>query len=70
MNEAAAKAGASEKRQFLVHIDIDLIQRTKILAIERRVTASSLVQAALAEFLNRNGPIQSGANRSETIPSS
>jgi hypothetical protein len=32
------------------------------------VTASSLVQAAVAEFLARHRPIQLSANRSKGIP--
>jgi hypothetical protein len=39
------------KRQFLVHIDADLIRRIKILALDRNVTASSLVQEALRAYL-------------------
>ena len=39
------------KRQFLVHIDADLIRRIKILALDRNVTASSLVQEALLAYL-------------------
>lgn len=42
-----SKGPQPEKRQFLVVIDAEIIQRTKILAIERGVTASSLVQQAL-----------------------
>ena len=38
-------------RQFLVHLDSDLIRRIKILAIERNVSASSLVQRGMLEFL-------------------
>jgi hypothetical protein len=38
-------------RQFLVHIDSDLIRQVKILAIDRNVTASRLVQEAIASFL-------------------
>lgn len=43
-----------DRRQFLVHIDADLIRRIKILAITRDSTASGLVEAALTEFLDRN----------------
>ncbi len=68
--DEAATPGATEKRQFLIHIDADLIRRTKILAIQRKVTASSLVQAAVAEFLGRHSPIQSAGNRSAGIPCS
>ena len=39
------------KRQFLVHIDAKLIRRIKILALDRNVTASSLVQEALLAYL-------------------
>ena len=39
------------KRQFLVHLDDSLIRRIKILAINRNVSASSLVQEALLAFL-------------------
>ena len=46
----AAKAPRG-KRQFLVHIDADLIRRIKILALDRNVTASSLVQEALLAYL-------------------
>jgi predicted transcriptional regulator len=49
-----------EKRQFLIQIDADLIRRTKIMAIERRVSASSLVQQAVEEFLSRQGFFTSG----------
>lgn len=53
MVEHQGQEGAAEKRQFLVHIDVDLIRRVKILAIERDVSASSLVQQALTAFLNQ-----------------
>jgi hypothetical protein len=46
----AAKASRG-KRQFLVHIDACLIRRIKILALDRNVTASSLVQEALLAYL-------------------
>lgn len=39
------------KRQFLVHIDADLIRQIKILALDRNVSASSLVQEALHGYL-------------------
>ncbi len=42
---------SSGKRQFLVHLNPDLIHRVKILAIERNVSASSLVQEALLAWL-------------------
>jgi hypothetical protein len=70
VEEGAASEGATEKRQFLVHIDADLIRRTKILAIERHVTASSLVQIAVAEFLSRHSSNLPSANHSEGIPCS
>jgi hypothetical protein len=43
------------KRQFLVHLDASLIRRIKILAINRNVSASSLVQEALLVFLAAAG---------------
>jgi predicted transcriptional regulator len=54
--EQQEQGGAAEKRQFLVHIDAELIRRVKILAIDRGVSASSLVQQSLIEFLNRETP--------------
>jgi hypothetical protein len=41
-------------RQFLVHIDTDLIRRVKITAIDRNVTASKIVQEALVAFLTQS----------------
>jgi hypothetical protein len=43
------------KRQFLVHLDANLIRRIKILAIDRNVSASSLVQEAVLAFLATAG---------------
>lgn len=43
----------TEKRQFLVHLEPSLIQRTKILAVTRGTTASALVQQALTELIER-----------------
>ncbi|WP_149536632.1 ribbon-helix-helix domain-containing protein [Siccirubricoccus phaeus] len=51
-----------DRRQFLVVIDAEIIRRTKILAIERGVSASSLVQQALAEFLGRETPVPTQPN--------
>jgi hypothetical protein len=48
--ERPAKAPCG-KRQFLVHIDARVIRRIKILALDRNVTASSLVQEALLAYL-------------------
>jgi hypothetical protein len=45
---------AAARKQFLVHIDAALIRRVKKLAIDREVTASSLVQEAIADFLSRS----------------
>lgn len=52
----------SEKRQFLVVIDAEVIRRTKILAIERRVTASSLVQRALEDLIEREASVPAAQN--------
>ena len=41
------------RKQFLVHIEADVIRRVKILALDRGVSASSLVQEAIVEFLSR-----------------
>lgn len=56
----------ADRRQFLVHIDAELIRRTKILAIELDTTASSIVQQALTEFFARQTPASPSAARSET----
>ena len=45
------KTGRQVKRQFLVHIEASLIRRIKVLAIDRNVSASSLVQEALIAYL-------------------
>ncbi len=50
------------KRQFLVVIDAEVIRRTKILAIDQHVTASSLVQRALQDLLQRDAPIPAAQN--------
>jgi hypothetical protein len=42
----------SGKRQFLLQIDVGLIRRTKIMAVQQCVSASSLVEQALEEFLS------------------
>lgn len=42
------------RKQFLVHIDADVVRRVKILALDREVSASSLVEKALIEFLARS----------------
>jgi hypothetical protein len=51
----AARRPVGAKRQFLVHLDANLIRRIKILAIDRNVSASSLVQEALLAFLGAAG---------------
>ena len=52
MNPKGPRANApGGKRQFLVHIDATLIRRIKILALDRDVTASNLVQEALQVYL-------------------
>lgn len=51
--DAGTDGSQPEKRQFLVVIDTEIIRRTKILAIERGVTASSIVQQALADLFQR-----------------
>jgi predicted transcriptional regulator len=48
---SAAKAPRAT-RQFLVHLDAELIRRVKITAIDRNMTASKLVQEALVTFLS------------------
>jgi hypothetical protein len=49
-----AEGETTARKQFLVHIDADLIRRVKKLAIDREVSASSLVQEAIADFLSRS----------------
>jgi hypothetical protein len=39
-------------RQFLVHLDAELIRRVKISAIDRNITASKIVHEALVTFLS------------------
>jgi hypothetical protein len=53
--ERATRKLGGGKRQFLVHLDATLIRRIKILAIDRNVSASSLVQEALLAFLGAAG---------------
>jgi predicted HicB family RNase H-like nuclease len=57
--EADLRRKRPQKRQFLVQIDAGLIRRTKIMAIQRRVSASSLVEEALEDFLSRQPVILS-----------
>ena len=68
MPHTAPPDGTRERRQFLVHIDAAVIRRTKILVIDRNVTASSLVQQALVEFLARQATRQATDNNPETTP--
>ena len=51
MSEGKPDKPPGNKRQFLVHIDANLIRRIKILAIDRNVTASSLVEEAMLGYL-------------------
>jgi len=51
MSEGKPDKAPGNKRQFLVHIDANLIRRIKILAIDRNVTASSLVEEAMLGYL-------------------
>jgi hypothetical protein len=50
--QRAARSDSRATRQFLVHIDIDLIRRVKISAINQNVTASKIVQDALISYLS------------------
>jgi hypothetical protein len=52
-------------RQFLVHLDERLIRRVKILAIERGVSASSLVGMALTAFLDGGSPGAASASEAD-----
>jgi Ribbon-helix-helix protein, copG family len=51
-----AESASEPKRQFLVHLDAGLIRRIKVLAIDRGVSASSLVQEALLAYLPPSTP--------------
>ena len=51
--EGRSGNGSVARKQFLVHIDAELIRRVKILAVERGVSASSLAQEATIKFLAR-----------------
>jgi predicted HicB family RNase H-like nuclease len=53
VEDERTESQAPTRKQFLVHIDSDVIRRVKILAIDRGVSASSLVQEAIIEFLSR-----------------
>ncbi|MDO9713173.1 hypothetical protein [Paracraurococcus lichenis] len=44
---------AASKRQFLSYLTPDLIIQTKVYAVQHGMTASAVVQQALAEFLAR-----------------
>jgi hypothetical protein len=48
------ESGGPARKQFLVHMDVDVIRRVKILAIERGVSASNLVQEVIVEFLSQD----------------
>ena len=63
-----AKAAGAMKRQFLVQLDPDLIRRIKILAIDRNVSASSLVQQALVVFLASEAGKSPPTGPTETAP--
>jgi predicted transcriptional regulator len=52
--DETTKSEGPARKQFLVHMDVDVIRRVKILALDRGVTASSLVQEAIVEFLSRD----------------
>jgi hypothetical protein len=52
-------------RQFLVHLDADLIRQVKIQAIHRNMTASRLVQEALLAFLAAGGTSASNSEPGE-----
>ena len=54
-------------RQFLVHLDAELIRRVKITAIDRNVTASKLVQEALITFLFAR-PVATATNLPGDMP--
>ena len=59
------RAPQAAKRQFLVHLDTELIRRIKILAINRKVTASSIVQSALLDYLAAQQTIPSNKEEPE-----
>ena len=43
-----------EKRQFKSQMDANVIRKLKIFAMDKRVTASTVVRKAVAEWLGRN----------------
>lgn len=55
--EAGTDGSRPEKRQWVVVIDVAIIGRRKIVAIEWAVTASTVSQQALADFLSHFGNI-------------
>jgi hypothetical protein len=50
--QRAARSDPRATRQFLVHIDVDLIRQVKITAINQNVTASRIVEDALISYLS------------------
>ena len=54
-------------RQFLIHIEIDVIRQVKILAIDRNVTASRLVQEALISFLRASREVPAATSPGDTL---
>ena len=51
MNSEHELPKTRNKRQFLVHLDADLIRRIKVLAAGLNVTASSLVEEAMLAYV-------------------
>jgi len=51
--KSGRKVAADDRREFLVHLDPALIKSLKLAALKTEVTASSVLETALREWLNR-----------------
>ncbi len=55
----ASRESPAERRELLIHLEPDLIRGLMLTALERGVTASSLIEEAVTAWLKRRGVRQS-----------